>query len=77
MHGHSRKKSSFMYGCSNRRNPYKTREFPYILSKKSQNFNYYKLEGSLRFTVSTSNASENMGQMLRGNYSRTCLITFL
>ncbi len=30
-----------MYGCSLQNNPYLSKEFPYLLSKKSKHFNYF------------------------------------
>ena len=40
-HGHSKKKSSFMYGCTTQKSPYRAKELPYVLSKKMHNFSYY------------------------------------
>ena len=39
-HGHSRMKKIFMYGCSTGTNYVKCREFPFLLSKLSHNFEY-------------------------------------
>ena len=41
LHGHSRRKNVFMYGCSDPNNPKLTRTFPFLLSKIS-NFFLYK-----------------------------------
>lgn len=41
IHGHSKKKSSFMYGCPSQKNPFMAKELPYILSKNMQYFSYY------------------------------------
>jgi hypothetical protein len=50
LHGHSKKKSVFAYGCHDFRNPIASREFPYLLSKLSQkNFNYEQC----RFSIPT------------------------
>ena len=38
LHGHSRRKKMFIYGCNDRMNPMKCREFPYLLSKFNSNF---------------------------------------
>ena len=40
MHGHSRQKSIFTYGCSIPDSPETTRMYPFILSKLSQYFSY-------------------------------------
>jgi cytosolic carboxypeptidase protein 2/3 len=40
LHGHSRRKNIFMYGCSDPDYPELTREFPYVLSKLSSFFSY-------------------------------------
>jgi murein tripeptide amidase MpaA len=40
LHGHSRRKKMFMYGCNDWMNPMKCREFPYLLSKLNPNFEY-------------------------------------
>lgn len=37
LHAHSKKKNVFAYGCHDTSNPFATREFPYLLSKLSQN----------------------------------------
>lgn len=43
LHGHSRKKDVFFYGCEDKNNPDPSaREFPYLLSKISPYFNYNK-----------------------------------
>jgi len=39
-HGHSRKYNSFMYGCHNKKDPYASREFPYIMNKICKYFSY-------------------------------------
>ena len=41
LHGHSKKRASFMYGCLNKDNPYLCKEFPFILSKVGYHFSYY------------------------------------
>ena len=41
LHGHSKKKSSFIYGCYNPENPHLCKEFPFVLSKKGHHFNYF------------------------------------
>ena len=33
LHGHSRRKNIFMYGCNNPALPQETREFPFLLDK--------------------------------------------
>lgn len=40
LHGHSRKKNIFMYGCNYQKSPQTCKLFPYILSKISQIFSY-------------------------------------
>jgi ribosomal protein L32 len=40
LHGHSRKKNIFMYGCNFKRSPQTCKLFPYILSKISPVFSY-------------------------------------
>jgi len=35
LHGHSKKKNVFAYGCHDIKNPIASREFPYLLSKFS------------------------------------------
>lgn len=37
LHAHSKKKNVFAYGCHDINNPFSTREFPFLLSKLSQN----------------------------------------
>jgi hypothetical protein len=37
LHAHSKKKNVFAYGCHDTANPFATREFPFLLSKLSQN----------------------------------------
>jgi hypothetical protein len=44
MHGHSRKKNVFFYGCSrfsNEDHPSKPKSFPYLMSKIYESFNFY------------------------------------
>ena len=41
LHGHSRRKNIFAYGCNIAEQPEVTRAFPYILSKISQVFAYH------------------------------------
>lgn len=40
LHGHSRKKDVFIYGCNEQRNPEKTRVFPLIMSKLCPFFSF-------------------------------------
>lgn len=40
LHGHSRKKSVFMYGCHDEQNPGATREIPFLLSRINKNFSF-------------------------------------
>ena len=40
LHGHSRRKNIFIYGCNDPDNPELTREFPYLLSKFSHYFSF-------------------------------------
>jgi hypothetical protein len=48
LHGHSKKKSVFAYGCHDTRNPIASREFPYLLSRLSQqNFVFNECRFSL------------------------------
>lgn len=47
IHGHSKKKSSFMYGCVSPKNPYVAKELPYVLSRKMTHFNYYSSNFSI------------------------------
>lgn len=59
LHGHSRRKNIFMYGCEDPDYPELTREFPYVLSKlssyfsfKSSSFRMQKSkESTLRITI--------------------------
>ena len=37
LHAHSKKKNVFAYGCHDMSDPFSTREFPYLLSKLSEN----------------------------------------
>ena len=53
LHGHSRKKNIFMYGCNFKRSPQICKLFPYILSKLSPVFSY----SSSRFGVQKSKES--------------------
>jgi len=39
-HGHSRKYNSFIYGCHDKKQPFASREFPYILEKVCRFFSY-------------------------------------
>ena len=41
LHGHSKKKSTFMYGCVSGRTPYIPKELPYVLSRKMSHFSYF------------------------------------
>lgn len=36
IHGHSKKKNVFAYGCHDFKQPFASREFPYLLSKFSR-----------------------------------------
>lgn len=47
IHGHSKKKSSFMYGCITAKSPYIPKEIPYVLSKQMQQFSYYSCNFSM------------------------------
>lgn len=40
LHGHSKKKNIFIYGCHDNSQPYAAREFPYIISKIFSPFSY-------------------------------------
>lgn len=40
LHGHSRKKNIFMYGCNMPKNPEETRIFPFLLGKLCPFFNF-------------------------------------
>ena len=40
LHGHSRRKNVFMYGCNNKNDPSETRVYPYLLSKLSPFFSF-------------------------------------
>lgn len=59
IHGHSKKKSSFMYGCVSSKSPYLAKQLPYVLSRKMAHFNYYSCnfglqkskEGTSRITL--------------------------
>ena len=59
IHGHSKKRSSFMYGCVSQRNPYRSKEFPYVLYKRMTHFSYFSCnfvmqrskEGTSRITL--------------------------
>jgi hypothetical protein len=50
MHGHSRRKNVFMYGCNNPQIPEETRIFPYLLSKLCPYFSF----NSSRFAMQKS-----------------------
>lgn len=59
IHGHSKKKASFMYGCVSPKVPYVGKELPYILSRRMSHFSYYTCnfatprskEGTSRITL--------------------------
>ena len=43
LHGHSRKKNVFFYGCSSRQDPSdfsKAKAFPFLMSKLNNSFDY-------------------------------------
>lgn len=40
LHGHSRKKGTFMYGCNDELRPFASREFPFIMSKVTPVFSF-------------------------------------
>lgn len=40
LHGHSKKKNIFTYGCNDRNRPLASREFPFILSKLFDAFSF-------------------------------------
>ena len=40
LHGHSRKKNIFMYGCHDREQPYASRELPFLLSRLNSAFSF-------------------------------------
>lgn len=40
LHGHSRKKGVFFYGCANNKQDWAPREFPFLMSKISKDFSY-------------------------------------
>ena len=40
LHGHTQKRRSFFYGCTDRTAPHKTRLFPYLVSKLSSLFDF-------------------------------------
>lgn len=40
LHGHSRNKNVFMYGCSDKEKPEETRMFPYIMHKLCPFFSF-------------------------------------
>ena len=53
LHGHSKKKNVFMYGCNDPESPEKCRLFPYMLSKLCPHFSFE----SSRFGVQKSKES--------------------
>lgn len=58
LHGHSRKKDSFMYGCEKRTKPEISRIFPFIMSKICKYFSYPQCRfGQNRFMEGTSRIS--------------------
>ena len=67
LHGHSRRKNIFMYGCNDSEDPEATRVFPYLLSKisglfsfKSCSFRMQKSkESTLRITIFTEAKVQN------------------
>jgi len=40
LHGHSRKKDVFAYGCHDKASPFACREFPFIFSKIDKRFSF-------------------------------------
>ncbi len=40
LHGHTKKKKIFAYGCNNRNEPHRCRLFPYIVSKQTSYFEF-------------------------------------
>ena len=40
LHGHSKKKNSFVYGCHNYKYPFHGKEFPFLVSKLFQGFSF-------------------------------------
>ena len=40
LHGHSRKKNIFIYGCHDPLNPLQSKEFPFLLSKINPHFSF-------------------------------------
>ena len=40
LHGHSKKKNSFVYGCHNPRRPFEGKEFPFLISKLFEGFSF-------------------------------------
>lgn len=75
MHGHSRRKNIFIYGCNVPEQPEMTRAFPYILSKISQVFAYnycsFKMQKSKDSTLRITFFRE-----LRCNYVYTLEASF-
>ena len=67
LHGHSRRKNIFMYGCDDPDDPESTRTFPYILSKVSDYFSYKSCsfrmqkskESTLRISIFTETKVPN------------------
>ena len=58
LHGHSRRKNIFMYGCNDPEYPEATRAFPYLLSKLSHFFSYkfcsFRMQKSKKSTLRIS-----------------------
>jgi len=50
LHGHSKKRNVFAYGCHDTKRPFASREFPYLLSKINKNNFQFK---ECRFTTPT------------------------
>lgn len=40
LHGHSKKKNAFMYGCHDVTQPYACREFPFLMGRLYKGFSF-------------------------------------
>jgi hypothetical protein len=57
LHGHSKKKNIFAYGCHDRSQPYASRELPFILSKIHSNFSFEDCNFAVRGRDGTARVS--------------------
>jgi len=74
IHGHSRNKNLFMYGCNNFTGPDKLKEriFPFMFSQKEENFSYDECSFNVQKTKESTARVVMSKQGIQNSYTLEC-----